>query len=463
MTQACHCNEFSRAALLRGAAAQAGSGLPAIEAGMPAPAGTGLSRRSFVARSAGLALAVYGGKMLAPRAFEDGIAAAQAATPADRILVSVFLPGGIDALSLIAPTGLPQYPTLRPNLQVAPNGADKLPADATLQWHPSARPLRDLHNAGKLTVLPAIGYTDPDQSHFTSRHYWEVGELNPAGRVGWMGRFLDRHGVADNPLQGLSLSGVLAPALAPASVPVAAVDTPQSYDFWTRDVWDSGVNSKLISGFGDLGSLATADGQLASARSAARMSASLLSELAPIHGRDPITDAQATYPTSSDPFPGRLAALADMIGLNMPLKCVAIEANGGYDTHENQAGTLPHNIDLLSQSLAAFQADLEARGVADRVIVHVWSEFGRRARENGGGTDHGAGGASLIMGTQAAGGIVGGFPGLAANQLDKQGNVQHTSDFRAVYKTLVEGWFGQDSAGIVPDAGQFSTLPLLKA
>ncbi|MEA2124365.1 MAG: hypothetical protein QOI80_1147 [Solirubrobacteraceae bacterium] len=461
MTQACHCNEFSRATLLRGAAIP-GAGLPAIERGMPAPAGTGLSRRSFLNRSAGMALAVYGGAMLAPRAFEEGIASAAAATPDQRILVSVFLPGGIDALSLLAPTGHSDYATLRPSLAIAPDAADQLIGDSTLQWHPNARPLRDLHAAGKLTVLPAIGYTDPNQSHFTSRHYWEVGELNPAGRVGWMGRFLDRHGAPDNPLQGLSLDYNLAPSLAPSSVPVAAVSAPEDYDFWTRDVWDDAINDKLLTGFGTLGNLVTDDAELGAARGAARMSAALRNGLLPVHGMDPMAAAQAAYPAGNDAFPRRLATLAEMIARGLPLRCVALEANGGYDTHDDQNGSLPDNIALLSQSLAAFQADLDARNLSDRVIVHVWSEFGRRAEENGGGTDHGAGGVSLIMGAQAAGGIVGEFPGIASSELDEGGNLQHTTDFRAVYKTLVEGWFEQDATGIVPDAAAFSALPLLK-
>jgi len=461
MTATVCCNEFSRAALLRGAAAQAGNGLPAIEPGQPMPAGTGLSRRSFLARSTGLAMAVYGGAALAPRAFEEGIAAAQAAG-GERVLVSVFLAGGIDALSLIAPTGHADYASLRPTLKVAPDAAFTLPADRTLQWHPSAAPLRDLHAAGKLTVLPAVGYTDPNQSHFTSRHYWEVGELSPSGRVGWMGRFLDRHGVADNPLQGLSLDDTLAPSLAPTSVPVAAVGAPEDYDFWTRDVWDAGVNDKLLNSFGALGGLSTGDPELAAARTAARLSSSLRTSLAPVRDTDPFALAQATYPTSSNRFPRRLASLADMLGRGMPLRCVAIEANGGYDTHDNQNGSLPGNIALMSQSLAAFQADLEARGVADRVIVHVWSEFGRRAQENGGGTDHGAAGSGFVMGTHAAGGIVGGFPGIASTQLDSRGNLKHTADFRAVYKTLVEGWMGVDATGIVPGASGFASLPLLK-
>ena len=456
------CNEFNRAALLRQGAAQAGAGLPAIERGMPTPAGTGLSRRSFLARGAGTALAVYGGAMLAPSAFEEGIAAAQA-DGTGKILVSIFLAGGIDALSLVAPTGHAAYAGLRPTLAVTPSSADRLPSDTTLQWHPNATGLRDLHNAGKVTVLPAIGYTDPNQSHFTSRHYWEVGELNPSGRVGWMGRFLDAHGTPDNPLQGLSLDYDLAPSLAPQRVPVSAVSRPDEYDFWTRDVWDAAVNDKLLTGWGALGGLGTGDGELGAARGATRMSAALRTGLLPVKGFNPLANPNVPYPTGNNAFPRRLAGLADMIGRQMPLKCVALQANGGYDTHDNQNGSLPANITLLSQSLAAFQADLDKRGVADRVITHVWSEFGRRARENGGGTDHGAAGVSLIMGSKAAGGIVGGFPGVASNQLDGGGNIKHTADYRAVYKTLVENWFQESATGIIPNAGSFPTLPLLRA
>src|SRR3954447_1123629 len=114
--RACSCDDWSRSELLRGAAATAGRGLPAIETGMPVPAGTGLSRRSFLLRSAGLAMAVYGGMSLGPRAFEEGIAEATAAGPTNPVLVSVFLSGGIDSMSVLAPTGDPRYASLRPTL-----------------------------------------------------------------------------------------------------------------------------------------------------------------------------------------------------------------------------------------------------------------------------------------------------------------------------------------------------------
>jgi uncharacterized protein (DUF1501 family) len=421
-----------------------------------------MSRRSFLMKSAGLAIAVYGGSALAPDALRAGIDAARAAAGDGPVLVSVSLSGGLDSLSLLAPVGHSAYAGLRPTLAVpeSANGADRFTEDPTLQWHPNAAPLRDLHRAGKVTVMPAIGYQDPNQSHFTSRHYWEVGALDPGGRLGWLGRYLDLHGAPDNPLQGLSLAYTLAPSLAPDSVPVAAVGAPESYTFWTRDVWDKSVLNGMMKTFGDLGKLPTSDAELAKARLATAMTTGVRDQLAPMQGVDVLKDAAVRYPASADPFPRRLAAVADMLEQGLPLRCVAIQGNGGYDTHSSQATTLPGDIALLSQSLAAFQADLEARGLADRVLVHVWSEFGRRAQENTSGTDHGAGGLSLLIGTKLASRMIGEFPGIAPGQLDRDGNLAHTFDFRALYKGLCEQWFGVAADGIVADAAKF-TAPAL--
>ena len=112
-----HCKDFSRTELLRRAAAQAGRGLPTVEPGMPLPAGTGLSRRSFVLRSAGLALSVYGASTLNVPGLAEGIAEAAEAPP-DAVLVSVFLEGGIDSLSVLAPVNDDAYIRQRPTLKV---------------------------------------------------------------------------------------------------------------------------------------------------------------------------------------------------------------------------------------------------------------------------------------------------------------------------------------------------------
>ena len=147
------CNDFSRTDLMRRVAAEAGRGLPAIEAGMPVPAGTGLDRRSFLARSAGLALAVYGGSSLLPRAFEEGIAAAAAAGP-QRVLVSVFLDGGADSLSMLFPTATRSTASSGRGSRCPPRPALPFAEDDRLRWHPSLAALATLHGEGKVSVLP---------------------------------------------------------------------------------------------------------------------------------------------------------------------------------------------------------------------------------------------------------------------------------------------------------------------
>ena len=453
----CGCNDYSRTQLLRRAAAEAGQGLPAIETGMPLPAGTGLTRRSFVSRATGLALSVYGAASLGPKALEQGIAAAAAQAPAsDRILVSIFLSGGADSLTMLAPTGAhPQYATWRPGLALAPGEGTPLTEDPTLRWHPSLAGLAELYGEGKVTVMPAVGYEDANQSHFTSRHFWEVGETNPFGRWGWLGRYLDRHGVADNPLQGLALGWDLQPVLAAKDVPVATVAEPDNYDFWTPGVWGP-VQDKMLDAFGDLGEPGTNDLGLAQARSAVAATGRLRDQLAPYQDGF-TTPAGVTYPGGS--FAGRLRALAAMIAGGLPLKVVAIES-GGYDTHSNQLTSLPGDLLEIGDGLRAFQRDLEARSIQDRVLVHVWSEFGRRPEENGSGTDHGAAGAGFLIGSSARGEMVGEFPGLA--QLDEDDNLRNTSDFRAVYCGLLEQWLEVDAGPIIPNSGSF-TRPALVA
>src|SRR4051794_34683181 len=141
-----HCRDFSRAEMLRQGVATAGRGLPTIEPGMPRPAGTGLSRRSFVARSAGLALTVFGASALSPEHYDYGLQKAMAAAGDDRLLVSIYMAGGVDGLSVLAPVSDARYHQLRPNLAVPDSGnpLDIFAEDNRLRWHPSARGLRTL-------------------------------------------------------------------------------------------------------------------------------------------------------------------------------------------------------------------------------------------------------------------------------------------------------------------------------
>ncbi|MDX6582568.1 MAG: hypothetical protein QOI10_1752 [Solirubrobacterales bacterium] len=451
-----HCEEFSRSHLVRAAVAEAGRGLPAIERGMPTPAGTGLNRRSFLLRSGAAMLSVYGASRLGLGDLQTGIA--QAAGSDQRVLVSIFLDGGIDSLSVLSPTTDAVYRALRPTLALPAGIGSAFTEDPTLRWNPAAAAFDALHRAGKMSVLPAVGYTSPDQSHFTSRHYWEVGGLLPNEITGWMGRLLDRIGTADNPLQGLSLDGSLSPALATASLPVAAIDGP-SYDLWARGVW--GKPEELM--FGSVGELGRAsagskDPGLQAAGAAAAQAMQLKSQLDPFSGEE-ITPPVPYPQGDGESFGAGLSSLAAMLAAGLPIRCAAISGPGEFDTHDDQADSFDSDLKMTADSIAAFQADLEARGIADRVLTLVWSEFGRRPEENDSGTDHGAGGAAYVIGTKVRGQMIGEFPGLA--QLDADDNLRATSDFRGLYCSIVEQWFGVDAASVIPSAGSFTRPALI--
>ncbi len=168
------------------------------------------------------------------------------------------------------------------------------------------------------------------------------------------------------------------------------------------------------------------------------------------------------YPDNDDEdFPESMAALAAMLAAGLPLRCVAVNAPGDYDTHDSQPEDLADNLALTADTLLAFQRDLEARGLADRVLTMVWSEFGRRVEQNASdGTDHGAAGCGFVIGNGARGQMIGEFPGL--DQLDPDGNLRATSDFRALYCSLIEQWFGVDAAAVIPDAGSVGRVAVAR-
>lgn len=436
---------------------------------MPVPAGTGIDRRRFLAGAAGGLLSVYGAGRagLSDGILGEGIArAASLQSATSPILVSVFLAGGIDSLSILAPAGDPLYASLRPTLAVPVSAGVPFTEDTRLRWHPSAASFAALHDAGKVTVIPGIGYASPDLSHFTSRHYWEVGAIDTSLQTGWMGRYLDLAGGAGNPLQGLSLDGEMNPTLATARRPTAAIDLPYDFSVWMNGVWGPVFNLALNSATA-LGAAQNHahDPALAQVAQAATEVGIVNSALAPFqNAQDGATyTSPVSYPTTTTgDFPQRLAGLAAMIAGGLPLRCVAMTSDTQFDTHSSEASVFVPALKLVADSIASFQADLEARGIADRVVVHVWSEFGRRAMENGSaGTDHGAAGVSMLIGSRVAGRMIGEWPDLA--HLDANGNQRENVDFRGVYCSLLEQWFGADAAAVIPGAGRQRRYTLLQS
>ena len=202
MAQSCSCNDFNRAALLRRGVAMAGKGLPRIEPGMPLPAGTGMDRRTFL-----LARPARRCRCTAPRCSARATSKRasprpwQPRGPTSRCSSRSSWKAAGTHCRCWRPSGPSErrrsVQRLRPKLsreakEALEKGSGKLfTEDPTLMWHPSATGLAELHEEGKVTAFPAIGYEPQDDSHFTSRHYWEVGQLDTNTRTGWMGRYLD--------------------------------------------------------------------------------------------------------------------------------------------------------------------------------------------------------------------------------------------------------------------------------
>ena len=251
-------------------------------------------------------------------------------------------------------------------------------------WHRRPPACATLHGEGKVSVIPAIGYDHPDQSHFTSRHFWEVGATRrrrPLRLDGPLPRPpRRRRQPAAGPVAGLRRSS---PALAAADVPVAAVAAPDDFGLWAPGVGDPLDDADARARSATLGR--AADARPASARRARLVATEvddIRAQLAPFRQATASPASRARSPTRTATSPHRLAALAAMLARGLPIRCVAIDAPGGYDTHSDQAGSLG-TTSRPSDALLAFQRDLEARGIADRVLIQVWSEFGRRPQENG--------------------------------------------------------------------------------
>jgi uncharacterized protein (DUF1501 family) len=426
-----------------------------------------LTRRQLLKWGIGAGVTVYASGMLPTGRLLDAAAAEAAAAPNAPILVSVFLPGGVDLLDTLMP--LEQEGTLR-DLRGAVSPAMPLAlAGTSLGLHPSlARGpgggLQGLYNRGQIGFLPGIDYANPNLSHFASRAFWETGMVSQQSVSGWLGRWLDRHGSAENPLQGLSAGYGLSPTLRAVKAPVASIADAGDAELSMWSVWGD-WSSAAIDAYAALARSSPHAAGPASAARAARMAHTVSEQLAPFRRKDdnspdPLA-GPVTYPadnTTAD----RLKVLAGLIAQPLGIRVATVDADGEFDTHEGQAQTLDRDLGAVGEALATFQADLQARGVADRVLTFVWSEFGRRPGANkSGGTDHGAGGVAWVQGPRALGGVLTEYPSLT--DLDDHQNLKVTVDFRRVYGSLLAQWMGTDPAEVIPGAAQFGQVALVRS
>ncbi len=362
---------------------------------------------------------------------------------ADPILVVIFLRGGADSLSLVAPTADVDYLAARPAfLRVSRKGEAKghkltdALADVDFRLHSAAGELAELFHAGDLSILHATGLTEATRSHFDAEARIE----KASGDGGWLGRTLKALG-AGGPLPALAVGTAAPESLRGVSAAVA----PELAELMlTPGHWLApALRARLASGFGDHGPLAPAMTELLSLSRALedRFWLTDTGEMRPYKPSVPWPETNLTQP---------LQTLAQAIKADMGLRVATLDY-GGWDTHVNQAASFASLLAPLSQTLMAFWRDLGPR--QQDVSVVIQSEFGRRLRANAsGGTDHGRAGAMMVLGPQAKGGrLLGRWPGLANADLEEGADLAVTTDYRDVLAEVLRGHMGiRDPAEILP-------------
>lgn len=375
-------------------------------------------------------------------------------------LVVLQLTGGNDPLNTIVPYGNPLYYDQRPTVHIPE--AQVLPIDHTYGLHPSLAPLHPMWEQGNMAIVHGIGYPKPDYSHFRSMDIWYTAQPESMATDGWLGKLVrDLDPRADNVLTAVSFGRGLPRALALAGVPVASVAQLDSYGLLShlssvtqRQAVLDVFAQMYDDGWEDQGLPAPSVGDPVDAVLRYMGQTGLDAQRGASILRTAVDAYQSTvqYPKTS--IAQSLRGIAQVKLAQLGTR-VFYTAHGSFDTH---AAQLPVHAQLwqdIAEAVAAFFTDLRAHDAAEDVIMLLWSEFGRRVRDNGSGTDHGAGGLALVLGDAVRGGMYGEMPSLRPQDLT-EGNLSYTNDFRSTYSTILERWFQVEARPIVH--GNFEQL-----
>lgn len=347
----------------------------------------------------------------------------------NRVLVLIQLAGGNDGLNTLIPFGDHAYYKARPGIGIPKNQLLRINDHVGL--HPRLTGLKELYDEGNLAIVQGVGYPQTDRSHFRSMDIWQSAQpSNPAPRDGWLGRALEwQFDLQPGRAEGLTLGTdklPLAFVSGRVSVPTLRrledfqlVDGhgPESYQRFKKETLNRVIQS-TAQGNRELDFLRRAT---ATAITNADRLKSLNSNYKPA----------VDYPATG--LASRLKLIAQMVGAELPARIYFVSLDG-FDTHAQQEGGHAALLAELGGAILAFQRDLAGHGLADRVLLSTFSEFGRRVAENGSlGTDHGA--ASMLFSLSPN---KGGLYGTHPNMTDlEDGDLKHTSDFRSVYASLL--------------------------
>ncbi len=418
-----------------------------------------LSRRAMIKDG----MLVVSAGMVMPAIFSRGVASAKALTldnargslaASDHTLIVVQMAGGNDGLNTVVPYADATYRKMRPTIGIAENKVLQL--DGRLGLHPNLSPLKTLWDQGHMAIVEGIGYPNQSLSHFQAMDIWQTLDLNGNGSEGWLGKlvagWVDKDG---HPFKALDIGTQTAQALSSLSAQVPTLANTQSYRLAPDplDIAVDGGNARLQA------LMKLYNTYPKSSPYAALLDTTALSAQEggrQLHQAEAAYHPGATYPKG--PFADGLKVLAEAIVQGLGLR-VGYVTLGGFDTHANEQVTHDALMKTLADGLSAFYSDLAQHGKADNVVIMTWSEFGRRVEENGSlGTDHGTAAPLFVLGNPVNKGIYGEPPDL--KNLDHNGNLKYTIDFRSVYATILDRWMGASSKDVLGDSfGSQNFLP----
>ncbi len=390
----------------------------------------------FGAGAAGLAA----GYAAVPDVFARAVYSAKAGgVTNDRILVMIQLAGGGDGLQTVIPL---RDAGLRPTLAAAADTA--LPLDGDFGLNRNLKNIKALYDLGKVAVVQGVGYPKPSLSHFDSIRVWETADPTRRQMDGWLGKTIAKnYDSAGHPLVGCACGATGIPgALRDLEATLTVVNNGRSFQFRGGDETERSLGVLFRGTPGIYGALF--DTAVGTARdTVARLRASAQSYVP----KGNYTDNVRLVYSSKNQLASALQLAAQLIVAGTGVKVLHVTL-GGFDTHERQMARLDDLLAYVDGAVSAFHQDLTAYGMADRVLVATWSEFGRRPKENAsGGTDHGTASPMFVIGDGVRGGLYGAAPKLAS--LDTAGNLKYEVDFRAVYQEILDTHLGVDGREVL--------------
>ncbi len=374
-------------------------------------------------------------------------------TKHEKGLIVIQLSGGNDYLNTVVPYGDGRYYDSRPKVHIPQDKV--IPLNDEIGFNPSMGPMKRLWDEGKVAVINGIGYENPNRSHFRSMDIWHTAEPEAIGTEGWLGRAVrDIDPQGENVLTAVNFGRGLPRALGCPGVSVASVGDLETYGLFP-DIEDEELRMFTLEAFARMyGNVVGRDPVM-----------SLLSKTGQdaYVGADILRTATAQYSSNveyrADSLSQNVKSIAQVFLADLGTK-VYYTQHGSFDTHSGELPTHAQLWDDVAGAVGSLMDDLKEHGREDDAAVLIFSEFGRRIRDNGTGSDHGSGGVAFLIGGAINGGLYGEYPSLAeAEQLN--GDLRSNNDFRSTYSPILEKWFGLDPDPIVN--GQFEYLDLFRS